>query len=121
MGTDITYSESEIRSRLTDGLLHWRLVDGQLVRDYATAHWQASLIAAATIGHIAELAWHHPELTIAWGKVQVRLWTHSVGGITGKDFALAAEIERVMTWRPGSDSPLEGTPDTPEWRYLLPD
>ena len=41
------------------------------------------------IGYLAEAAWHHPDLAVTWGKVWVKLKTHSAGGITDKDFALA--------------------------------
>jgi 4a-hydroxytetrahydrobiopterin dehydratase len=41
----------------------------------------------------------------------VKLTTHSSGGITDKDFALARQIEDTVLWRPGPDAPLEGTPN----------
>ena len=59
------------------------------------------------IGYIAEAAYHHPDLAVTWGKVWVKLKTHSAGGITDKDFALAKKIEEVVLWRPptGAASP----------------
>jgi 4a-hydroxytetrahydrobiopterin dehydratase len=41
----------------------------------------------------------------------VKLSTHSSGGITDKDFAVARQIEDTVLWRPGDDSALEGTPN----------
>ena len=41
----------------------------------------------------------------------MKLTTHSSGGITDKDFALARQIEDAVLWRPDADSPLEGTPN----------
>jgi 4a-hydroxytetrahydrobiopterin dehydratase len=41
----------------------------------------------------------------------VKLSTHSAGGITDKDFALARRIEQVALWRPESGDPLTGTPN----------
>ena len=119
MGVEATYGPQDVAGRLVGELRHWRLEDGHLVRDYPTANWKASLMATMAVGHLAELAWHHPDLRVSWGGVQVRLTTHSAGGITDKDFALAAEIERLLTWRPTPDGPLEGTPADPQWRYLL--
>ena len=58
-----------------------------------------------------EAAWHHADLSVTWGKVWVKLKTHSAGGITDKDFALAKKIEGVVLWRPEPGSPLEGTPN----------
>jgi pterin-4a-carbinolamine dehydratase len=61
------------------------------------------------IGFLAEAADHHPDLQVSWGKVRIQLSTHSAGGITDNDFALARELERLALWRPGADSPLAGT------------
>src|SRR3954449_1523537 len=61
--------------------------------------------------YLCEAAWHHADLSVTWGKVWVKLKTHSAGGITDKDFALARKIEEVVLWRPEAGSPLEGTPD----------
>ena len=48
---------------------------------------------------------------MTWGKLWVKLKTHSAGGITDKDFALARKIEDTVLWRPAAGSPLEGTPN----------
>ena len=48
---------------------------------------------------------------MTWGKLWVKLRTHSGGGITDKDFALARKIEDTVLWRPEEDSALEGTPN----------
>ena len=47
------------------------------------------------IGYCAEAAYHHPDLSVTWGRITVKLSTHSAGGITDKDFALARRIEDV--------------------------
>jgi 4a-hydroxytetrahydrobiopterin dehydratase len=47
------------------------------------------------VGFLAERADHHPDLDVRWRKVRVALSTHSEGGITDKDLALAAEIESL--------------------------
>ena len=48
---------------------------------------------------------------MTWGRVTVKLSTHSAGGITDKDFALARKIEDVVLWRPAEGDALEGTPN----------
>jgi 4a-hydroxytetrahydrobiopterin dehydratase len=48
---------------------------------------------------------------VTWAKVTVKLKTHSAGGITDKDFALAKKIEELALWRPAEGGPLEGTPN----------
>ncbi|OIO55054.1 MAG: hypothetical protein COX57_01870 [Alphaproteobacteria bacterium CG_4_10_14_0_2_um_filter_63_37] len=52
-----------------------------------------ALALTQTIGALAESENHHPEICLAWGKVEVRLRTHSVGGLSLNDFILAARIE----------------------------
>jgi 4a-hydroxytetrahydrobiopterin dehydratase len=64
-----------------------------------------------SIGYLAEAAYHHPDLTVTWGRVIVKLSTHSAGGITDKDFDLARKIEDVALWRPAAGGALEGTPN----------
>ena len=65
-----------------------------------------------TVGYLAEAAYHHPDLTVTWARLTVKLQTHSAGGITDKDFELARKIEDVVLWRPATGFPgLEGTPN----------
>ena len=73
-----------------------------------------------TVGHLAEAAWHHPDITASYAWVEVRLMNHAANGITDKDFELAKKIEEVValaTWpgrrragrhagRPTSASPI---------------
>jgi 4a-hydroxytetrahydrobiopterin dehydratase len=111
-----TYDEAAIEARLTAELPHWRFSEGTLQRTYKTASWKATLMVVTTIGHLAEAAWHHPDLAVSYDSVTVKLSTHSAKGITDLDFALAARIEDVVSWRPGP--PFSGTPNDPRHAYL---
>ncbi len=53
-----------------------------------------------TVGHLAEAAWHHPDITASYAWVEVRLMNHAAKGITDKDFELAKKIEDVVQWQP---------------------
>jgi 4a-hydroxytetrahydrobiopterin dehydratase len=115
-------SDDVIRARLPQELPSWALMDGALERTYKTNGWKSTLMVVNAIGHLAEAAWHHPDIHASWPSVKVRLNTHDSGGITEKDFALATQIEKMITWRPGSEGgALEGTPDDPRYAYILPD
>ncbi len=119
--TDAVLGEEQIRARLAAELPHWTLEDGLLRRRYRTGGWKATLMVVNVIGHLAEAGWHHPDLTVTYAVVGVKLTTHSAGGITEKDFALARKIEEVVGWRPQTEAgnPLEGTPqDDPRVRYI---
>lgn len=114
------YGEAEIHKRLSEELPHWRLVDGWIRRTYRTQSWKSTLMLINTIGHLAEAAWHHPDLTASYAWVEVRLQTHTAKGITDKDFELAKKIEEVVMWQPGKEGRgLEGTPqDDQRFAYI---
>ena len=106
------YTEAEIPAKLqADGLADWKLEDGWLRRKYNTGGWPVTLMLVNAVGYLCEAAYHHADLAVTWGKVWVKLKTHSAGGITDKDFALAKKIEEVVLWRPATGGPLEGTPN----------
>ena len=114
------YAPDEIRARLAGDLRHWRLDGGAIARVYRTNGWKGTLMAVNAIGHLAELAWHHPELRATYPRVEVRLDTHDAGGVTDRDFELARKIESVLQWRPGAEGgAIEGTPDDPAHTYII--
>ena len=106
-----TYTEAQIAEKLAT-MPGWYYENGWIRRVYKTDGWQATLMLVNTVGYIAEAAYHHPDLTVTWAKLTVKLQTHSAGGITDKDFELAKKIEDVVLWRPTTGFPgLEGTPN----------
>ncbi len=108
---DHVYPEGEIPGKLAEhGLAGWYLEDGWLKRMFYTDGWPTTLMLVNSVGYLCEAAWHHADLSVTWGKLWVKLKTHSAGGITDKDFALAKKIEEVALWRPEAGSALEGTP-----------
>jgi 4a-hydroxytetrahydrobiopterin dehydratase len=118
--TERVYTEDEIKTRLAVELPHWYYEDGWIRRKYRTSGWKATLMVVNTVGHLAEAAWHHPDLTVSYAFVIVKLQNHAARGITDKDFELAGKIESVIQWQPGKEkSALEGTPnDDPRFKYL---
>lgn len=114
------YADDEIRARLARELPHWYLEDGWIRRKIRTEGWKATLMVVNTVGHLAEAAWHHPDLTVSYAFVIVKLKTHSAKGVTDRDFALARKIEEVVSWQPGREGgPLEGTPNADQrFRYI---
>jgi 4a-hydroxytetrahydrobiopterin dehydratase len=121
-----TYSELEIKKMLEKTLPHWFYEDGWIRRKYKTGSWKGTLMVVNTVGHLAEAAWHHPDLTVSYAFVIVKLCTHSAKGITDKDFELAKKIEEVIQWQPqaeatkaGRTSALEGTPNEDQrFKYI---
>lgn len=108
MSEEKTYSDEEVKARLTGVLEQWELRDGWIRRKYKTVGWPYTLMVVNALGYIAEAACHHPDLSVSYAEVHVKLMTHSAKGITDKDFALAEKIEQHLTWLPGEDEPLDG-------------
>jgi len=103
-------SDAEVAEQLR-ALPGWFFEDGWIRRVFKTDGWPTTLMLVNAIGYCAEAAYHHPDLTVTWGRVGVKLKTHSVGGITLRDFELARRIEDAALWRPAQGSALTGTPN----------
>ena len=113
------YSDAEVVERLKKELPHWDLERGWIRRKFRTNSWKGTLMVVNTVGHLAEAAWHHPDITASYAWVEVRLMNHAAKGITDKDFALANKIEEVIQWQPGKEGgPCEGTPTDPRFAYI---
>lgn len=114
------FNDAQIETVLNTTLPHWYYENGWIRRKYKTSGWKATLMVVNTIGHLAEAAWHHPDLTVSYAFVIVKLCTHDAKGITEKDIALAQKIEAVIGWQPGKESgALIGTPnDDARFKYI---
>ena len=122
LGPEDVYDEQQIAQRLQEDLPGWYLENGWIRRKYKTSGWKATLMVVNTVGHLAEAAWHHPDLTVSYAFVIVKLTTHSAKGVTNKDFELARMIEQVVMWQPGgAGGALQGTPDDPRFKYIKHD
>ena len=115
---DEVFTTDEVTARLLEELPSWYLEDGWIRRKFKTSGWKATLMVVNTVGHLAEAAWHHPDLTVSYAFVTVKLMNHAAKGITEKDFELAKKIEEVVMWKPDAESSLQGTPDDPRFKYL---
>jgi 4a-hydroxytetrahydrobiopterin dehydratase len=74
----------------------WELADGTLRRSVKFGSFLAGIDAVRRVAERAEAADHHPDIDIRWRTVTFALVTHSEGGITGKDVAMAGEINRLL-------------------------
>jgi 4a-hydroxytetrahydrobiopterin dehydratase len=101
MARETPLSDAQVADRLTT-LPGWTLKDGMICRLYKTDGWPTTLMLVNAIGYYAEAADHHPDLEVKWGSVRVSLATHSAGGITDKDIALARLIDQTALWRGGA-------------------
>lgn len=86
--------ESEVAARLKE-LSGWNLEKGELEREFTFKNFAEAMKFVNAVAERAEAANHHPDIDIRWNKVRLRLSTHSKGGLTDLDFALAAEIDSL--------------------------
>jgi len=73
---------------------NWTVVNNHHIeKDFKFPDFKTALQFTVRIGVIAEEQKHHPDIYLAWGKVQVKIWTHKIDGLTVSDFILAARID----------------------------
>lgn len=75
----------------------WKQEDTSLVREFTFADFADALAFVNKVGALAEAAQHHPDITLSWGKVVVRLSTHSQGKVTSQDHTLAKAIDGISS------------------------
>ena len=96
----LTSSEAETRLH---SIPAWRIEGGELTRTFTHKDFVAALAFVNRVGDLAEKAGHHPDIDIRYNKVRLGLVTHDAGGITAKDFDLAAaDANRILVewlWR----------------------
>ncbi|HEY2719587.1 MAG TPA: 4a-hydroxytetrahydrobiopterin dehydratase [Solirubrobacteraceae bacterium] len=87
-------SEEQIEQYLQGS--EWRRDGEQIVREWKLADFAAAVERVNRVAGLAEAANHHPDILIhGWNKLQLTLSTHSEGGLTEADFALAVEIDAL--------------------------
>lgn len=86
-------SDDEIEAQLPDG---WQREGDEIVRTFEFDSYLEGVGFAAGAGGLAEEAFHHPEMTVGWREVEVRLTTHDAGGITENDTTLAARFDELV-------------------------
>jgi 4a-hydroxytetrahydrobiopterin dehydratase len=85
-------------AEITEGLARlsgWRREGDAIVKRYVFPTFAEGIRFVDRVAVVADAMDHHPDIDIRWTAVTMRLWTHSAGGLTRRDFALAAKIEEV--------------------------
>ncbi|MBP1996906.1 4a-hydroxytetrahydrobiopterin dehydratase [Paenibacillus eucommiae] len=73
----------------------WKFENNALTKTFQQNDFKASIVLVNAIAGLAEEANHHPDIRIQYNKVTVTLTTHDSGGVTGKDFLLAQQIDAI--------------------------
>jgi 4a-hydroxytetrahydrobiopterin dehydratase len=90
----VRLEETEIRRRM-GSLPGWRLEGDALHRELRFPDFVTAFGFMTSVALIAERMNHHPEWSNVYGTVTIRLTTHDAGGVSERDFALAAEVSRL--------------------------
>jgi 4a-hydroxytetrahydrobiopterin dehydratase len=95
MTDDDTLSDDEIQDRLDETQI-WSRSGDRLVTRVEFDNYRDSAFFANTVFSLAESFFHHPEVKVEYGAVEIDLWSHEADGITEDDFELAKEIEQKL-------------------------
>jgi 4a-hydroxytetrahydrobiopterin dehydratase len=87
---------AEKAASLLTTLPQWEIKAGELVRTYKFEDFVTALAFVNRIAGLAEKAGHHPDIDIRYNKVRLALVTHDAGGLTSKDFDLAAQADKAV-------------------------
>ena len=75
----------------------WLVVnEHHIEKEYGFEDFAQALAFTNKVGDLAEQENHHPDIELSWGRVKVILWTHSVGGLSEKDFSFADKCEALI-------------------------
>ena len=81
--------------RLEGEVAGWQVVDEHhLLKNFTFPDFRTALDFVNRVGALAESEGHHPDLCLGWGRVDIKIWTHKVDGLTESDFILAAKIDQ---------------------------
>ena len=89
-------TEPQITSELTTVPLWTRDEASSITTVTDRADFRDALLYLGAVAFLAERANHHPDVTINWNRVTLTLSTHSAGGLTADDFALARQIDQLI-------------------------
>jgi 4a-hydroxytetrahydrobiopterin dehydratase len=73
----------------------WVRADDSITTTVELADFRAAMLYLGAVAYLAEQANHHPDILVQWNRVTLTLSTHSAGGLTGADFALAERIKAL--------------------------
>jgi 4a-hydroxytetrahydrobiopterin dehydratase len=74
----------------------WRVnEEHDITKTFAFPDFRQALGFVNRVGEVAEEQGHHPDIYLSWGKVEIKLWTHKIDGLTESDFIMAAKIDQL--------------------------
>ena len=76
----------------------WSAIDNHHIeKSFSFPDFRGALDFTNQVGELAERVGHHPDISLAWGKVKLVIWTHKIDGLTESDFVLAAKADEILS------------------------
>jgi len=77
-------------------MTEWKIVAGHhLEKEFKFRDFKEALAFTNKVAALAEQVKHHPDIHLSYGKVRIELWTHTINGISEKDYSLATKIDQL--------------------------
>jgi len=88
-GDDITNYTCQLKTT-------WDVIEGKKIRKgFSYSDFIETMIFVNKVADLAEEEGHHPDMHVSYGKVEIEIWTHAIGGLSENDFILAAKIDAI--------------------------
>ncbi len=82
---------------LNDQILDWKVIEEHhILKSFKFKNFRMALEFVYKVGNLAEIEWHHPDINLSWGKVDIKLYTHKIDGLSQNDFIMAAKIDELL-------------------------
>lgn len=89
--------KGEDLSKLQKQVDGWNIIEEHhITKTFKFPDFRGALKFVNRVGELAEEQGHHPDIFLAWGKVEITTWTHKINGLTESDFILAAKIDQLF-------------------------
>lgn len=89
------FDEDQINQHLA-GATHWRREGDMVIRDFKFENFKSAIEFVNRVADEAESMDHHPDILIhGWNNVRLSIYSHDKGGLTARDFRLAAKIDQL--------------------------
>jgi 4a-hydroxytetrahydrobiopterin dehydratase len=75
----------------------WEIEEKTLCRVFVFKNFNEAFGFMTRVALLAEAEGHHPDIFNSWNRVELRFWTHTVGGLTRNDFIMAAKVDRLVS------------------------
>ena len=90
--------KGEELASLQEQVIGWNLIEEHhITKTCKFRDFREALKFVNHVGELAEEQGHHPDIFLAWGRVDVTIWTHKINGLTESDFILAAKVDQLAT------------------------